>query len=123
LYLYNTFKHNQKQLIMTQANMLAATLQKEVIIHWWNCGRKTLDFKGTLEGCLKDKGITFEPKTSGDGLPSGYIFKIPLSNGITFDSHSDFETAAFIVLKIHLVYLGDKAQIKAFGRDQKINWR
>ena len=101
------------------ANMLAASLQKEIIIHWWNYGKKTLDFKGSLEDCLKSKKITYESKEN----TSGYIFKINVSNGVTFDTHSDFETSAFIALKMYLVYLGDKAQIKAFGRDQKINWR
>lgn len=92
----------------------ADILNIPVIIHWWNFRKKQIDFKGTLEDCLKSKGVKYKTKKRDDG---GYIFTFTFQIGsseMTYKATTTeygFIRAARDVLSFQLTYLGDKAQI------------
>jgi hypothetical protein len=101
--------------------------QKDITIHWWNFGIKTLDFKGTYKECLLSKGIKFRqikhPVIKGS---NGYRFII--SCGCTktrLDIFSNDFIRMFNDVIIHfLTCLGDKALFcDGDGRKHYINWR
>lgn len=81
-------------------------------LHWWNCGKKTLQFKGTLEDLLKNQKITFtKKKTEHVGL---FIFKFKNPYGITFTVRGqipEFPHYAKQFVQMELVRMGDKSQL------------
>ena len=85
-------------------------------LHWWNMGKKTLDFKGSLSHLLAKQRITYSKKQSDvDGL---YIFKFKNDYGITFTqrgSVSDFRHFAKQFIQMELVRMGDKSQLYVSG--------
>lgn len=99
------------------------TLKKELEtyceLHWWNCGKKTLSFKGYLGDLLKDQKITFtKTKTETEGV---YTFIFKSAYDITFKTRgtvSDFRHHAKQFIQMELVRMGDKSQLYVSG-----SWR
>ena len=81
-------------------------------LHWWNMGKKTLDFKGELQDLLKSKSIKFtKRKTEYDGL---FTFHFKNRNGISFKARGqshDFPHLAKQFIQMELVRLGDKSEL------------
>lgn len=92
-------------------------IKEPVILYWWNMGRKTLDFKGTISEFLKEKGFKVSKiKHPNDKTVNGYRFKFALSSTyITADIfHSNLADASINAIKIFLQILGDKALITGY---------
>ena len=88
-------------------------LNKHIEIYWWNMGTKTLDFKGTVKDCLKDKNITFQRRKRKD-YPDLYEYHFKINVGscnIKLKSTQDFETIVKNVLVMYLTYLGDRSKL------------
>jgi hypothetical protein len=85
-------------------------------LHWWNMGKKTLDFKGELKDLLKEQRITYSKrKTDKEGL---YIFTFKNDYGITYktrDTIMNFKYVAKKFIQMELVRLGDKSQLYVQG--------
>ena len=85
-------------------------------LHWWNMGKKTLSFKGTLKDLLKEHNITFtKRKTETEGIFTFY-FKNP--NGISFKKTGtlyDFPHLAKQFIQMELVRMGDKSLLYVAG--------
>jgi len=83
------------------------------ILHWWNCGKKTLDFKGTLKDLMKKQGITFcKRKTDREGV---YMFYFKSERDIRFKVKSSVEEFRFVAkqfIQMELVRMGDKTQLQ-----------
>lgn len=92
-------------------------LNQTVTIHYWSCGKKKLDFKGSLEDCLKSKEIKYKPNRNG------FSFEFSFGRLTVSLVNSSFDDGAFIALKLYLTYQGDKAQIEFDYRNQRLNWR
>jgi len=102
--------------------------QKELSIHWWNMGSKTLDFKGTYKDYLLKKKIKVREITNKFQKDiKGYRFSIPLSScSATLDifDYNDYIRCCDEAIKIFLSLLGDKTIFNnGYGRTYKINWR
>lgn len=85
-------------------------------LHWWNGGRKTLSFQGTLKDLLKNQSITYtKRKSDREGL-FNYTFKN--NYGITFKYRgtiNDFSHLAKQMIQMELVRMGDKSQLYVSG--------
>ena len=85
-------------------------------LHWWNMGKKTLSFKGSLKDLLKNQKITFTyEETNKDGI---FIFHFKSSYGISFETgglNSDFAYLAKQAIQMELVRMGDKSQLYVEG--------
>ena len=81
-------------------------------LYWWNMGKKTLSFKGTLENLLKEQKIEFYVrKTDIEGI---YTFKFKSAYKISFENRglkTDFPHLAKQFLQMELVRMGDKASL------------
>ena len=101
--------------------------QKEISIHWWNMGTKTLDFKGTYKDYLEKKDIkvgTIKHPFAKD--TKGYKFTIPLSScTVKLEIFgSDYAANCDEAIKVFLTLLGDKSIFNnGYGREFKLNWR
>lgn len=88
-------------------------------LHWWNMGKKTLSFKGQLEGLLKEQNITFtKRKTETEGV---FTFHFKSAYGISFKTTGlihDFIHLAKQAIQMELVRMGDKSQLYVVG-----SWR
>ncbi|KKM90932.1 hypothetical protein LCGC14_1233520 [marine sediment metagenome] len=92
---------------------------KEIIVHWWNFGKKTLDYRGTYKGFLENKGITVTE--IGD---NHFRFNISISSAtVELDISAEYHKAADEAIKIFLSLLGDKAKITASQKEYSVNWR
>lgn len=87
-------------------------LETYCTLHWWNCGTKTLSFKGKLKDLLKEQNITFtKTKTDKEGL---FIFKFKSAYDITYKVRGtiqDFPHMAKQFIQMELVRMGDKSQL------------
>jgi hypothetical protein len=96
-------------LIMSNLKIL---LKTPCTLHWWNMGKKTLEFDGTLDDLLKHHKITFtKSKSSIDGI---YTFKFKSVYKITYTVRctlSDFTHHAKQFIQMELVRMGDKATL------------
>ena len=85
-------------------------------LHWWNCGKKTLQFKGQLKDLLKELNITFtKRKDVSEGL---YWFKFKSAYDITFKTRctlNDFPIYAKKFIQMEMVRMGDKSQLYVQG--------
>jgi hypothetical protein len=94
-------------------------LNRDIRIYWWNIGTKSLDFEGTYKEWFEKNKINIIAKGSYiyfSGEFGNMKFKIRLGN--------DFEHSFNQIIKLCLVYLGDKAQlIDGFNRTYNINYR
>lgn len=95
--------------------------QRQIIIYWWNFGKKTLDFKGMVKDFLLEKGIKVR-KIKEDSYKIDYgcgtsRFTI---RSRSLDIVDVFDTA----IKSLLTYLGDKTlYYSPYGKEYRINWR
>ena len=85
-------------------------------LHWWNMGKKTLSFKGTLSELLKLHDVKYTC-TRTDSEHS-YLFKFKNPYGIKFESRgllSDFPHLAKQFMQMELVRMGDKSKLYVEG--------
>jgi hypothetical protein len=91
-------------------------LQTYCELHWWNCGKKTLSFKGELVQLLAKERIKYtKRKTEIEGI---FIFKFKNDYGITFEQRGllhDFKHYAKQFIQMELVRMGDKSQLHVNG--------
>lgn len=101
--------------------------QRDIIIWWWNFGKKTLDFKGTYKDYLIKRNIKVRKiKHPINKKVEGYRFNIPVGSSIiNFDSFdSDYINCLTNAIKQFLTYLGDRTMfIDGYNREYKLNWR
>ena len=100
--------------------------QKNIAIHWWNLGSKTLDFKGTYKEYLAKRNIKVRaithPKVND---AKGWRFVIPVSSNIVrLDSFGgSYKDGVDRAIEIYLVLLGDKTLFRdGYGRERRFNW-
>ena len=95
---------------------LEQALENYCELHWWNMGRKTLSFKGTLKDLLDEQSIKFSKrKTDKEGIFT-FTFKNP--HGITFKKTGTIEDFAHLAkqfIQMELVRMGDKSQLYVSG--------
>ena len=88
-------------------------------LYWWNFGKKTMDYKGSLKGLLKRQGIKFnKKKTEIEGI---YTFYFKNDYGVSFKVNATingFRHHAKQFIQMDLVRMGDKAQLYVTG-----SWR
>lgn len=81
-------------------------------LHWWNMGKKTLSFKGTLSELLKQENVKYTcTRTDSEHF---YKFKFTSVNGITFIKNGllhDFPHLAKQFIQMELVRMGDKSKL------------
>ena len=85
-------------------------------LHWWNMGKKTLSFKGTLSELLKLHDVKYTC-TRTDSEHS-YLFKFKNPYGIKYESRgllSDFPYLAKQFMQMELIRMGDKSQLYVEG--------
>lgn len=85
-------------------------------LHWWNFGKKTLQFKGTLKDLLNEQKVNFKISKTDNELIYNYTFTNPF--GITFKSkggQSDFKFYAKQFLQMEMCRMGDKSTIYVNG--------
>ena len=103
------------------------TLKKNVIIHWWNFGKKTLDFNGTIQEYLDKNKVKLSIKYYQDedhNFERSIIsakFQYGQFQEIKFKCHS-LEDAIRMIINFNLAYMGDKAQFEFSGRKRTINF-
>lgn len=92
-------------------------LDKWVEIHWWNMRSKTLEFKGKISDCLKNRNITIR-------LVGNHYHITNICGGMyckTTIPYTDPWNYGFISMiadqiLMQLNYLGDKSQVAIGGR-------
>ena len=84
--------------------------------YWWNCGKKTLSFKGSLKELLKKHKITFRKrKTKTEGI---HMFYFISSYDVRFKATGqihDFSHLAKQFIQMELVRMGDKSTLYVNG--------
>ena len=102
------------------------TQEPQLTIHWWNMGKKTLDFKGSYKDYLKSKSISSRVISHpNDKTIKGKRFKIPIgSTNVTIDTfNQNMQDDEDIAIRVFNMVLGDKTLFRNhYGREFKINW-
>ena len=94
--------------------------KQEITVYWWNLGVKTLDYKGSYEGFLREKGIKVS-KLHCKAV--GWMFKVQLSSTeVRLKTFSNLEQAMDEAIKVFLTLLGDRATLKTPRRRYNLNW-
>jgi hypothetical protein len=102
-------------------------LNSEISIFWWNFGKKTLSFKGTVNDFLKKEKVNLTIKYFKDEIFHFEKCSIDVEfscgglQNITYKC-TCMEDAVRMVLNIKLSYLGDKSQFTFKGRTRTINF-
>ena len=102
-------------------------LKENIIIHWWNFGKKTLDFKGTVEEYLNKNKVKLTVKYYQDedhNFERNIInakFKCGQFQEVKFVCHS-LEDTIRMIINFNLSYMGDRAQFEFLGRKRTINF-
>ena len=102
-------------------------LKENIIIHWWNFGKKTLDFKGTVKEYLNKNKVEIKIKYYQDeehNFERNIIsakFTCGQFQEVKFVCHS-LEDVVRMVINFNLAYMGDKAQFEFSGRKRTINF-
>ena len=102
-------------------------LKENIIIHWWNFGKKTLDFKGTVQEYLNKNKVKLTVKYYKDEEHNfeRCLIKVKFSCGnlteINFVCHN-LEDAVRMIININLSYMGDKAKFEFLSRTRTINF-
>ncbi|MEK6880954.1 MAG: hypothetical protein AABY22_15145 [Nanoarchaeota archaeon] len=103
------------------------TEERQITIHWWNMGSKTLDFKGSYKDYFLKKNIKVkEINHPSNKEVKGLRFTFGLSsNLIRLDTWvSDYLPEYNKAIIVFLTLLGDKTIFHdGYGREYKINWR
>ena len=98
-----------------------------LIVYWWNLGKKTLDFEGTVEEYLNQYKVKYSVKvvpTDSQTSLERIQFKAKMSVGsmnFSFDGYN-LEDLIRMALNIRLSYLGDKSMYLLEGRTRTINF-
>ena len=102
-------------------------LNEKIIIHWWNFGKKTLDFNGTVQEYLEKNKVKISIRYYQDEEHNfeRNIIRAKFTCGqfqeVKFVCHS-LEDVVRMVINFNLAYLGDKAQFEFSGRKRTINF-
>ena len=102
-------------------------LKENITIHWWNFGKKTLDFNGTVQEYLDKNKVKITLKYYQDKEHNfeRCLIKVKFSCGnlteINFVCHN-LEDAVRMIININLSYMGDKAKFEFLGRNRTINF-
>ena len=102
-------------------------LKEKIIIHWWNFGKKTLDFNGTVQEYLEKNKVKISIRyyqDEEDNFERCLItakFKCGHFQEIKFKCHS-LEDTVRMIINFNLAYMGDKAQFEFSGRKRTINF-
>ena len=102
-------------------------LKEKIIIHWWNFGKKTLDFNGTVQEYLGKNKVKLSIKYYQDEEHNfeRCLITVKFSCGnltnIKFVCHN-LEDAVRMIINFNLAYMGDKAQFEFSGRKRTINF-
>ena len=102
-------------------------LKENIIIHWWNFGKKTLDFKGTVQEYLDKNKVKISIKYYQDEEHNfeRCLITVKFSCGnltdIKFVCHN-LEDAVRMIINFNLAYMGDRAQFEFSGRKRTINF-
>lgn len=102
--------------------MLNEAGERTIVVHWWNNGKKTLDFRGKCKDYLKERG--FKAVLKGDRLSirvstssSNVVLTQRVHNAFgAFDAMSE-------AVRIFLTMMGDKATLETNCRKYLLNWR
>ena len=114
----------EKSFIRTENEKI---LKENLIIHWWNFGKKTLDFNGTIQEYLNKNKVKISIKYYQDeehNFERNIItakFICGQFQEIKFKCHS-LEDVVRMVINFNLAYMGDKAQFEFSGRKRTINF-
>mgnify|MGYP006337813487 FL=1 len=102
-------------------------LNEDLLIHWWNFGKKTLDFEGTIKEYLdknkvklsfryyQDETYNFERNIVTAKFSCGQF------KDLKFVCHN-LEDVIRMIINFCLSYMGDKAQFKFLQRTRTINF-
>ena len=102
-------------------------LKENIIIHWWNFGKKTLDFNGTVQEYLGKNKVKLSIKyyQDEDHNFGRCMITVKFSYGnftdIKFVCHN-LEDVVRMIINFNLAYMGDKAQFEFLGRKRTINF-
>ncbi len=101
--------------------------KEKIIVYWWNCGKKTLDFKGSYKDYLLKRDITVENITHPTQKDiKGWRFTVSISSvtAILNIYGSDYTEACNDIIKVFLAIMGDRAKfiIPSRNREFNINW-
>ena len=102
-------------------------LKEKIIIHWWNFGKKTLDFKGTVKEYLNKNKVKLTVKYYQDEEHNfercliSAKFKCGQFQEVKFVCHS-LEDTIRMIINFNLSYMGDKAKFEFLGRTRTINF-
>ena len=114
----------QKSFIRTENEKI---LKENIIIHWWNFGKKTLDFKGTVKEYLNKNKVKLTVKYYQDEEHNfercliSAKFKCGQFQEVKFVCHS-LEDTIRMIINFNLSYMGDKAKFEFLGRKRTINF-
>ena len=102
-------------------NTIKEVNESNLIIHWWNFGKKTLSFSGTAKERLnKNKIIVKFSQNEYEGL------NIKISGNIGHSKFSftenNYEDAVKQVIMFNLSYMGDKAKFILNNREFSNNF-
>lgn len=93
---------------------------RTITIHWWNIGKKQLDYSGPIIGYLKKKGITWrENHTENGTLRTFYISTS--SSAILYKTTDQFDDAAENAIALFLTEMGDRALLQG-RKEHRLNW-
>ena len=102
-------------------------LKENIIIHWWNFGKKTLDFNGTVQEYLEKNKVNISIRYYQDeehNFERNIItakFICGQFQEIKFKCHS-LEDTIRMIINFNLSYMGDKAKFEFLGRSRTINF-
>jgi hypothetical protein len=91
----------------------------QIVIYWWNMGKKTLDYKGSYKEYLTQKGIK-----CGEILGrQGWWFRIPLVGAkADLEIQGNWREGCDAAIRVFLTLLGDRATLYTSRRKYCINW-
>ena len=100
--------------------------KSDLIIYWWNFGKKTLEFEGVVKDYLKRENIKYKISTKKDEHLNfeQLYFKVSMSVGsmnFSFNGY-DLEDLIRMCINIRLTYLGYKSKFTLYGRERTINF-
>ena len=114
----------QKSYIRTENEKI---LKENIIIHWWNFRKKSLDFNGTVRVYLDKNKVKISIKYYQDedhDFERSIIsakFKCGQFQEVKFVCHS-LEDTIRMIINFNLSYMGDRAQFEFLGRKRTINF-
>jgi hypothetical protein len=106
-------------------NEIEKILNSNLVIHWWNCGSKTLDFNGTVKEYLDNLKVKYTIKTEKTEFCERLSFTVKFQIGslqkISFTT-GRFEDVIRMVVNTKLTYLGDKSRYTLLGRTRNFTY-